>query len=198
MNRIFQLCLISLFLCLQNEASTQTAIDRIIRCKNQQLYFSNGDSMKLVSLENDQYQLILFIFHAEEDTIGLDPGLSVNGRWRAIHLLKLFKEIPFKGFFTTPFRNNILTLQPLVDHKKANIAYYDQGDLQKLAENIQKLNPDPVIVVVHPETVAILFEKLCQKKFEISLDGNLSEKIIMIQKNKNLPSPWREFKYSIR
>lgn len=100
-------------------------------------YFSNGDSLYMPSLTQEDQQLIVFLFHAEQDTIGLDPGLSIQGRYRAIKLLNLMKNIPFAAYYTTPFRNNILTLQPLVDRNKAEIQYYDQADIKAL---VKKLN----------------------------------------------------------
>jgi hypothetical protein len=60
------------------------------------------DSMKLTGLESSSHQLIFCMFHAEEDPIGLDPGLSTDGRWRAINLLKILKNLEFKALFTTP------------------------------------------------------------------------------------------------
>ena len=56
------------------------------------MYFTSGDSIPMSYSGKDTAQYFFFIFEAEEDTIGLDPGLSTNGRWRAIHLAKIFKE----------------------------------------------------------------------------------------------------------
>ena len=52
-----------------------------------------------LSKTKDTAQYFFFIFEAEEDTIGLDPGLSTNGRWRAIQLAKIFKNYSQKQFF---------------------------------------------------------------------------------------------------
>ena len=122
-------CLLSALLCLfLNLLSAQETVTGLLQFKNQRFQFENGDSMVL---EPDK-QLIVLLFHAEQDTIGLDPGLSTEGRWRAINLLRIMKTIEFGAFFTTPFRNNILTLQPLVDYKKTQPRYYDQSDIQVL------------------------------------------------------------------
>jgi hypothetical protein len=191
-------CLLWALLLNTSDGSAQTKPAKIIRTEGTNLILNNGDTLPLVSLSNQKYQLILFAFHSEEDTIGLDPGLSVDGRWRAIHLSNLFKQIDFKGYYTTPFRNNILTLQPLVDFKKTKVSYYDQADLQSLTKSIKSVFPSPVIVVVHPETVGLIFEQLTQQKYPYTLQGNLSEKLIVIQRANKGSSKWNEFVYSIR
>jgi hypothetical protein len=185
-------------LFLQMNGISQAGINRITKLNGNAVHFNTGDSLELISLKDTNYQLIVLAFHAEEDTIGLDPGLSVNGRWRAINLNKLFKDVNFKSYFTTPFRNNILTLQPLMDYKKAVVSYYDQAGIQTLSENIKQLYPAPVIIMVHPETVAGIYEQLTEQKFSIHLTGNLSEKLIFIQRSKSQPAICKEFRYSIR
>lgn len=184
--------------CYHTISSAQTAIPKIVQLQGSTLLFSNGDSLPLVALKDTNYQLIILLFHAEEDTIGLDPGLSVNGRWRAIHLNKLFRDINFKGYFTTPFRNNILTLQPLMDYKECKASYYDQADIQALTENIKTMFPSPVIVMTHPETIKLIFEQLTQHKNFTVKGEKYSEKLIIIQRSKKRPTVWNEFKYSIR
>jgi hypothetical protein len=169
----------------------------ILSINNNCVFFTSGDSTRLTVQNNHSNQLILFAFHAEEDSIGMDPGLSTTGRWRAIHLGQICESLPFKGFFTTPFRNNILTLQPMVDKRSEKLSYYDQADLQVLTEQINRLNPAPVIVIVHPETADILFEKLTKQKFPYSFKGNLSEKLILIQRTGSSTNTF-EFRYPVR
>jgi hypothetical protein len=176
----------------------QATMHSITKVDGSLLRFNDGDSLPLIALKSSDYQLIVLVFHAEEDTIGMDPGLSIDGRWRAIHLSKLIKDIDFNGYYTTPFRNNILTMQPLLDSKHAKYSYYDQGDIQALCEGIKKSFPSPSIVVVHPETVNNILEQLTQQKTALVMNGNLSEKIIFIQRSKKYSSFWTEFKYSIR
>ncbi|MFZ1255456.1 MAG: hypothetical protein WAR77_03845 [Saprospiraceae bacterium] len=163
-----------------------------------QIYFKNGDSLLLKSGKSADYQLIILLYHAEQDTIGLDPGLSVDGRWRAINLKKLFNEIPFEGYFTTPFRNNILTLQPIVDSKKMRPYLYDQADIQALTKGIDNLFPKPVMVIVHPETVGLIFEHLTGVKWSLKMGNKLSENLVFLERSKLKPSIWNQCKYRIR
>ncbi len=138
----------------------QTSVPTLDRLDHGTAYFTNGDSLPLPSLKGREYQLVLMVFHAEEDTIGLDPGLSTPGRYRAINLQKLFRDVPFAGFYTTPFRKNILSLQPLLDAKNGKTSFYDQADIKALVKKIEVLYPEPAIVMVHPETLSDLVNQL--------------------------------------
>lgn len=66
------------------------------------------DSMEFAGLKDSQSQLIFCLFHAEEDPIGLDPGLSTDGRWRALNLLKILKNIELKAFLPPLFETTFL------------------------------------------------------------------------------------------
>jgi hypothetical protein len=74
------------------------------------MYFTSGDSIQLSYTGKDTAQYFFFIFEAEEDTIGLDPGLSTNGDGEQFILQKYLKNYSFKTIFSTPFRKGILTL----------------------------------------------------------------------------------------
>lgn len=161
-------------------------------------YFSNGDSLYMPSLTQEDQQLIVFLFHAEQDTIGLDPGLSIQGRYRAIKLLNLMKNIPFAAYYTTPFRNNILTLQPLVDKNKAEIQYYDQADIKALVKKIEYLFPQPVIIMVHPETVRDLVHQLAGGPIDINIDGNKADKLFFLERSRNQEASLNSCKYNFR
>ncbi len=194
----FRFFIILFFFIAIQQASSQDQKKVIQKISGNYLYFKTGDSTYLDLNDPSRHQLIIFAFHAEEDTIGMDPGLSINGRWRAINLLNILKQVHFKAYFTTPFRNNILTLQPLVDFKQSKMTYYDQADLETLTEQIKKLYPGPVIVMVHPESIAKVFHYLSKQKLTISLEGNLSEKLLFIQRDATQAVSWKEYQYSIR
>lgn len=162
------------------------------------LYFSDGDSLELPSLAGEHQQLVVFLFHAEQDTIGLDPGLSIKGRYRAINLLNLMKNIPFGDYYSTPFRNNILTLQPLMDKNKAEIQFYDQADIKALAKKIDYLFPQAVIVMVHPETVGDLVNQLADTQIEINIDGSRTDKLFFLERTRLQPARLHCCRYHYR
>lgn len=176
----------------------QQEIPELIQIRRHTLVFHHRDSFELQSLEDPKKQLVVFLYHAEQDTIGLDPGLSVAGRWRAINLLNLWKEVAFKACYTTPFRNNILTLQPLTDFKKVRLSYYDQADIQALAQSIEQAFPEPVIVMVHPETVGLIFERLSGTPLPGEWQQYKPEIQILLERNPSGLSSFRTVKYRTR
>ena len=188
-------CLIIVLLFVFLSArSSQESLPGILQFKNQVFQFDTGDSLVL----NADKQFVVLLFHAEQDTIGLDPGLSTEGRWRAINLLRMMKTINFTAFFTTPFRNNILTLQPLVDYKKTQPHYYDQSDIQVLIKDIENQSPYPVMVMVHPETVGLIFEQLTKSNLNMDLSANRSDKMILIQRDRKQGNYWKVCTYKVR
>ncbi len=176
--------------------STQQAVVRKI--KSPYIYVNAQDSVYIEALKDTSYQLFCLLFHAEQDTIGLDPGLSTNGRWRAINLLHLLKDLQPKAFFTTPFRANILTIQPACDYFKLPYNYYDQADIKSLLNRIDNTGNGLIVMVTHPETFDNIFSALALEKYPDSLQGRLYDRIIFVQRKKNQkPRHW-SFRYNIR
>lgn len=156
------------------------------------------DSMKLAGLGNSNHQLIFCVFHAEEDTIGLDPGLSTDGRWRAINLLKILKNLEFKAFFTTPFRNNILTLQPLTDFKNMDVTYYDQADLNSLYNQVDYLKPGNLLMMIHHATFPKIFKNFTGKDLTEDVSLEPANRIYIIHRSPKSNPEFFIFRYNIR
>ncbi|MDQ3141315.1 MAG: hypothetical protein M3Q56_03605 [Bacteroidota bacterium] len=193
---IFCLCLFVFdFSFAQNNIYSTKTINKI---QGDFVFFSKSDSLKITGLSNLETQLYFLIFHAEKDSIGLDPGLSTDGRWRAIHLMNILKPLNIKGFITTPFRRNILTLQPLVDLKKEKIKYYDQADLESLYKNLDNFFPDPIVMVIHPETLPKIYEYYMKNKFSEMLNGDLSNRFFILERTKKGAAKFHSLKYNIR
>lgn len=161
-------------------------------------YFVSNDSKDSVfskDLKNPSVQTIYLLLHAEIDSIGLDPGLTSEGRWRAIKLIKLFKEREIKAFFTTPFRRNILTLQPIVDSYGKEVIYYDNSDLKSFYKQLDLYKNGDFIVIVDKSYVKEIIANLTMMPFTENLSINSSEDFFVVQKfQKEKPKFWR-FKY---
>ncbi len=161
-------------------------------------YFVSNDAKDSVfskGLKNPSVQTIYLLLHAEIDSIGLDPGLTSEGRWRAIKLIKLFKEREIKAFFTTPFRRNILTLQPIVDSYGKEVIYYDNSDLKSFYKQLDLYKNGDFIVIVDKSYVKEIIANLTMMPFTENLSINSSEDFFVVQKfQKEKPKFWR-FKY---
>lgn len=156
------------------------------------------DSLLIQGLKHSSTQLIFFFFAAEEDPIGLDPGLSIDGRWRAINLLSIFKELPIDALISTPFRRNILTIQPLSEVKKMDIQYYDQADLKAFHDNIKHLRSGEAIVMVHKETIVKILEHYLQKPFTGTIENPLYDRIFVLERPVSGLCTLHSFRYDIR
>ncbi|MBK8956229.1 MAG: hypothetical protein IPM34_11845 [Saprospiraceae bacterium] len=180
-------------------ARTQENEPYVVKIQNGQVYCNTGDSIDVSPTTLQNSQMVFLLFHAEQDTIGMDPGLSIPGRYRALNLLKLFKDQDIKAFYSTPFRNNVLTLQPLLDSKKIDVVYYDQADIAALVKKIDHIYPESAMVVVHPQTLHKILSQLSGRELTYKVSGNLSEKLILLSRNKKSgTSLMRNFRYPIR
>jgi len=189
---------VSVFCCCIQVCQGQSELPILRRGTSDQLFFNQGDSLSLVKEGNQNVQSVIMLFHAEEDTIGLDPGLSTRGRFRAFNLQKIFAKIPFAGFYTTPFRNNILTLQPLMDAQKKEAVYYDQADIAALVKKIDYLYPAHVMVMVHPPTLHKVIQQLGGPPNAFSASGFLSDKILVLKRDRSGIAKLHVMSYTVR
>ncbi len=156
------------------------------------------DSVELKGLSAATSQLIFMVFHAEQDVIGLDPGLSTDGRWRAIRLLQILKNVEFEKYFSTTFRNNILTLQPLTDARKAALSYYDQADLQSLYKQIDLMGPDDLVMTVHLQTLPQIIERFTGSPWKPEYSAQPTDLIFIIERKPGQKGVLHTFRYKIR
>lgn len=160
---------------------------------------NNGaDSIFVEGLKNSSTQLVFMFFAAEEDPVGLDPGLSNDGRWRSIHLLNIFKEFDLGALLSTPFRRNLLTLQPLNDFKKLGIEYYDQADLKALVDKMRHLKSKELILMVHKESVARIIEEYSGLELDDKIENTYYDRIFVIERPVSGQCKLHSFRYNIR
>ncbi|MEP7196179.1 MAG: hypothetical protein ABI851_06635 [Saprospiraceae bacterium] len=158
----------------------------------------DSDSLFVSGLKNSNSQMIYFLFAAEEDPIGLDPGLSNDGRWRSINLLNIFRDYDLAAYFSTPFRRNVLTLQPLSEYTKIPVSYYDQADLKSLYDKLNKLKSSDVIIMAHKESLPKIIEHFTQKGFTENITDQVYDRIFVLERSLSGLSTVRVFKYDIR
>lgn len=159
---------------------------------------SGQDSSLIPGLKNKSTQIIYLLFSAEEDPIGLDPGLSTDGRWRAINLMNILKEQEIAAFFSTPFRRNILTIQPLCEYLKMGTNYYDQSDLKSLYDQIDKYKPFEIVVMVHKETLPKIMEHYLGRPFVENVENQPSDRIFVLERPLKGTPNLRNYRYNIR
>ncbi|HRI00976.1 MAG TPA: hypothetical protein PK006_07990 [Saprospiraceae bacterium] len=168
------------------------------KINTEKVYFTNQDSMTYLLSSDKNQQTIFAFFHSEEDTIGIDPGLSTDGRWRAIHLLKLLKPLQIQHFFSTPFRRNILTIQPLTDEMKKQVVYYDQADLNVLYKKLDVLFPKPVVLMIHQQTFQKIVQQLTGQTIDNKDNDSSPKRFFILQRTQDNQGNFYSLLYNIR
>ncbi|MFN8280527.1 MAG: histidine phosphatase family protein [Saprospiraceae bacterium] len=156
------------------------------------------DSVRIRGLRDPRVQMMYFLFAAEEDPVGLDPGLSTDGRWRAIHLADILREQNIVAFFSTPFRRNILTLQPVCDKKQIQPLYYDQADLKSLFDQVNKFGSGDVVIMIHKESFGKMLELFSGQKHTINVDNQPANRIFVLERSLVGSSRLSVYTYDIR
>ena len=114
------------------------------------------------------YKTIVLVRHAEKnppvDTDMGNPDLSVEGRERAMRLLKAVKKYKPHEIFATAYKRTRQTAEPIANYRKKQIQTYDP---EKSAEFIQQMmasKTDHYLIVGHSNTIPALANLLAKKE----------------------------------
>lgn len=120
--------------------------------------------------ESQSTTTVIFIRHAEKDLTQLDnPGLSDQGRVRVAELTRQLIDADvvagIDAIYSTSYRRNTETVQPLAKILKLEINYYNPTENEEVLENILDNHKGKIILVVaHSNTVPILIADLGASK----------------------------------
>jgi broad specificity phosphatase PhoE len=120
--------------------------------------------------ESQATTTIIFVRHAEQDrTAGDDPGLSAAGHRRVAELTRQLVDADvvagIDAIYSTPFRRNLETVQPLMDALGLPVNKYDPEDNEAVLATILKNHKGKIILVVgHSNTVPTLIADLGASK----------------------------------
>lgn len=120
--------------------------------------------------ESQATTTVIFIRHAEKDLTQLDnPGLSDQGRVRVAELTRQLIDADvvagIDAIYSTSYRRNTETVQPLAKILNLEINYYNPTENEKVLENILDNHKGKIILVVaHSNTVPILIADLGASK----------------------------------
>lgn len=119
-------------------------------------YLASGDSVKISDQEEDNPKLIIWMNHADTDTIGLDPGLSFNGHKKADKLAHLFGPDDLNGVYITHYRRTYLTVQPLIEAVMPPVYRYEPGDQSFFAKKLLEGEKGVSLIVGHEKSLPVL------------------------------------------
>ena len=120
--------------------------------------------------ESQATTTVIFIRHAEKDLTQLDdPGLSDQGRVRVAELTRQLIDADvvagIDAIYSTSYRRNTETVQPLAKILNLTINYYNPNENEEVLENILDNHKGKIILVVaHSDTVPTLIADLGASK----------------------------------
>ena len=120
--------------------------------------------------ESQATTTVIFIRHAEKDLTQVDnPGLSDQGRVRVAELTRQLIDADvvagIDAIYSTSYRRNTETVQPLAKILNLEINYYNPTENEEVLENILNNHKGKIILVVaHSNTVPILIADLGASK----------------------------------
>ena len=120
--------------------------------------------------ESQATTTVIFIRHAEKDLSQLDdPGLSDQGRVRVAELTRQLIDADVvagvDAVYSTSYRRNIETVQPLAKILNLEINYYNPTENEEVLENILDNHKGKIILVVaHSDTVPTLIADIGASK----------------------------------
>ena len=120
--------------------------------------------------ESQATTTVIFVRHAEKDLTQLDnPGLSDQGRVRVAELTRQLIDADvvagIDAIYSTSYRRNTETVQPLAKILNLEINYYNPTENEEVLENIlDNYKGKIILVVAHSNTVPILIADLGASK----------------------------------
>jgi 2,3-bisphosphoglycerate-dependent phosphoglycerate mutase len=137
---------------------------------------------------------IIVVRHAEKDTIGNDPELSVVGKQRAERLPKSFPGITPDAFYSTNYIRTKATLAPWAATGQKTIELYYPSKLPELAEMLRQQKGKTIVVSGHSNTVPPLVNLLIsEEKYDNLKDDEYDKIFVVTIKNNNANSTVKTF-----
>jgi len=122
---------------------------------------------------SDSTTTVILVRHAEKDTlvIGADPPLNTAGMVRSQELARVLRNAGVSAFYSTPWRRNKQTAQPLASRQGDTLIVVDAID--ETVRRLRTRHPgETVLVVGHSNTVPQIVEALCGEKIPPFTEGD--------------------------
>ncbi|MFA0964498.1 phosphoglycerate mutase family protein [Roseivirga sp. BDSF3-8] len=113
--------------------------------------------------ENKELTTLILVRHAEKVADGSeDPALTPKGEARAALLADMLSSAEINAIYSTPYRRNIMTVQPLADRMGMDITEYDprQDPAVFINNLLQQHEGAKVLIAGHSNTVPHLLNAL--------------------------------------
>ncbi len=160
--------------------SLKDTVPYIVYIDSQYIYLDNQRRINIPGLGDDSIQVLFIIRHAEEDSIGLDPGLTDTGNRRAARLVPMLNHCNIRKIYSILFRRTVLTVRPFIKAYGLTIDHYDPDQVSYLTDYRIPENPQNTLIVGTPESNAILLNLLTQSQYYSSKQTTAYDKIYIV------------------
>lgn len=164
----------------------QAVEDSLRQITDRGMTFSNGTSEFLPFADDSEATIIVIVRHAEKDTMGDDPGLTLAGQARAERLADIIKDFRLNLIYTNAFERTVKTAQPSAYQHQQAIQFYDHetaaGFISTIAKNGQGLH---LLVVGRANTVPEMLNTLAGEKRFPDIDESDYSNIYVIGVSKS-------------
>ena len=136
--------------------------------------------------ESQATTTIIFVRHAEKDlSVKDDPELTEDGQRRAFEFTRQMKDADvvagIDAIYSTPFKRNVATVEPLSKLLELPINLYDKNDYESVLETILDNHKGKIILVVgHSDTLANLMAELGASKSVPTIADNEYDNIYIV------------------
>ncbi|MEC9415369.1 MAG: phosphoglycerate mutase family protein [Pseudomonadota bacterium] len=136
--------------------------------------------------ESQATTTIIFVRHAEKDTsISSDPSLTEAGKKRVFELTRQLKDADVvagvDAIYSTSFKRNIETVEPLAKTLNLDIHIYEKNDYEKVLDEIlDKYKGKIILVVGHSDTLPGLMAELGASKKVPNIADNEYDNIYIV------------------
>lgn len=110
---------------------------------------------------DEKSTIIYLVRHAEKDTTDKsdNPALTKEGEDRALKLLELIGNQPFKSIWSTPYQRNINTVKPIAEQQNITIQHYEWHEWKEEINSIKNTG-NAHIVCGHGDNLVHMIEHL--------------------------------------
>lgn len=144
---------------------------KIVKIARDTVFLDSGEKVFLKGLTSGSIEYNIIVRHAETDTIGMDPGLSLRGEKRSTFLASILQNVPINQVHITHYRRMYLTVRPLVELKAIGIRRYEPGDQTAFVEELDQLKGSQLICG-HSNTIPELLGLISETKISKNLENH--------------------------
>lgn len=142
---------------------TKTVVetDTLVVTQHDTILVMSTDTTTLTQFIQDTATSFILVRHAEKESTGTDPNLTLDGQARAEELKRILKNIPLGAVFSTNYNRTKQTAMPTATDKGLSLQTYDPAQPDPLVDGILTNHAGGAVLIVgHSNTIPDLLNFL--------------------------------------